>query len=457
MKAISSLLRVKLPGLHYRLEGPELLQGVLMIAVGLSTVPVLQETLGMSYSAALTVVAIAEAMGLLHVTFGDPVVPGWIASALPLVLVYLADYTVGLESIHALVALQLLVGLLFILLGATGLAHRLMKIIPGSLKAGILFGAAVEALSRIFEEGGYLAQYPLSVGAGAVVTMVVLFSNRFRIFKNRSRIVAELAKYGMLPGLLVAMAVGFVSGELPLPQLKWGLIPFDYGEVFRNFSVFGVGLPSVQSFLTALPTAVAIYIIAFGEIVTAEAVLDEANQARPEDKVPFSSNRTNVIAGIRNVILALFAPFTALAGPLWAAVTVSICERYKEGPKAMKTIFGGMGSFKLSTAVCVLLFPVASLLEPILPVALAVTLLVQGYACSYIAVEQVKSDKTAAGVAGIAGAVVHLVSLNAGLVVGIVGWLLLERTGKRSEKATVQAVDDSAAQAPIPVEEDAAS
>ena len=439
MKTISSLLRVKLPGLHYRLEGPELLQGVLMIAVGLSTVPVLQETLGMSYAAALTVVAIAEAMGLLHVTFGDPVVPGWIASALPLVLVYLADYTVGLESIHALVALQLLVGLLFILLGATGLAHRLMKIIPGSLKAGILFGAAVEALGRVFEEGGYLSQYPLSVGAGALVTMVVLFSNRFRIFKSRSRVVAELAKYGMLPGLLVAMAVGFVSGELPLPQLKWGLIPFDYGEVFRNFSVFGAGLPPVQSFLTALPTAVAIYIIAFGEIVTAEAVLDEANQARPADKVPFSSNRTNVIAGIRNVVLALFAPFTALAGPLWAAVTVSICERYKEGPKAMKTIFGGMGSFKLSTAVCVLLFPVASLLEPILPVALAVTLLVQGYACSYIAVEQVKSNKTAAGVAGIAGAVVHLVSLNAGLVVGIVGWLLLERTGKSAPADAVQA------------------
>ena len=58
MKKILSLLQVKLPVLHYRLEGPELLQGVLMIAVGLSTVPVLQETLGMSYSAALTAVAI---------------------------------------------------------------------------------------------------------------------------------------------------------------------------------------------------------------------------------------------------------------------------------------------------------------------------------------------------------------------------------------------------------------
>ena len=98
MKKFLSLLQVKLPILHYRLEGPELLQGVLMIAVGLSTVPVLQETLGMSYSAALTAVAIAEALGLLHVTFGDPVVPGWIASALPLVLVYMANYAVGIEA-----------------------------------------------------------------------------------------------------------------------------------------------------------------------------------------------------------------------------------------------------------------------------------------------------------------------------------------------------------------------
>jgi hypothetical protein len=40
-----------------------------------SAVPVLQETLGMSFNAAITAVAIAEALGLLHVLFGDPVVP----------------------------------------------------------------------------------------------------------------------------------------------------------------------------------------------------------------------------------------------------------------------------------------------------------------------------------------------------------------------------------------------
>jgi hypothetical protein len=76
-----SKAKIKLPFLHYKLEVPELLQGVLMIAVGLSAAPVLQETLGLSYETALTAVALAEAFGLLHVFFGDPVVPGWIASA----------------------------------------------------------------------------------------------------------------------------------------------------------------------------------------------------------------------------------------------------------------------------------------------------------------------------------------------------------------------------------------
>ena len=77
-----SKFKIKLPVIHYKLESAELLQAVLMIAVGFSAVPVLMETLGLSYGAAITAVALAEALGLLHVLFGDPVVPGWIASAL---------------------------------------------------------------------------------------------------------------------------------------------------------------------------------------------------------------------------------------------------------------------------------------------------------------------------------------------------------------------------------------
>lgn len=131
---------LRLPIIHYRLEVPELLQAILLIAVGLSAVPLLEETLGMTKEVALTVVAIAEILGVLHVTFGDPVVPGWIASALSLILVFLSGYAVGPDSVHAIIALQILVAFLFIILGVTGLAHRLVKIIPVSLKAGILLG-----------------------------------------------------------------------------------------------------------------------------------------------------------------------------------------------------------------------------------------------------------------------------------------------------------------------------
>ena len=44
-------LRKMLPFIHYKLELPELLQGILMIAVGLSAVPILEESLGFSYEA----------------------------------------------------------------------------------------------------------------------------------------------------------------------------------------------------------------------------------------------------------------------------------------------------------------------------------------------------------------------------------------------------------------------
>ncbi len=432
-----------LPFVHYKPELPEILQGVLMIAVGLSAVPVLQETLGLSYEAALTSVAIAEALGLLHVFFGDPVVPGWIASALSLVLVYLGGFTVGLESIHALIALQLSVSVIFLVLGITGLAHKLIACVPPSLKAGILLGAGIAALGRVFGGGGYLSQYPISVASGTVVALFVLFSVGFKNIKDKRRLFNEIGKYGMLPSLIVAMAAGFVSGELPLPTLKWGFIPFSFGELFKTASVFSIGFPSMSLILKAVPTALAVYIIAFGEIITAESVLDDCRQARPDEPLEFNANRTNIITGVRNLILSLFSPFTALAGPLWAAVTVSVGERYKEGRETMKSFYGGVGAFKLSTAVCVLLMPAASLLSPILPVALAITLVVQGFACSYIAVEQVKSDRIAAGTAGMTGATVYLAGLNWALVVGVVSYLLLEGgmgkvahcIGKRSGKS----------------------
>ncbi|MBN1626475.1 MAG: hypothetical protein JW944_08105 [Deltaproteobacteria bacterium] len=417
---------LRLPIMHYRLEIPELLQAILLIAVGLSAVPLLEETLGMTKEVALTVVAVAEILGVLHVTFGDPVVPGWVASALSLILVFLSGYAAGPDSIHAIIALQILVAFLFIILGVTGLAHRLMKIIPVSLKSGILLGAAFAAIDKVVKPGGYFEHYPVSIGAGGLVTFIVLFSMRFKVQKQKSRLLAQIGKYGMLPGLVVAMIVGPIMGEISFPDIEWGFIPLKFGELFKGYSVFSIGFPSMDFFISALPMAFAVYIIAFGEIITAEAVLKEAEAERPGEEIRYNSNGSNIISGVRNLLLALFAPFVPLAGPLWAAVSVSIGERYKEGKEAMQSIFSGMGTFKLFAAIFVLFLPVTSLCEPVLPIALAVTLLVQGIACSYIAIELVANDKTAAGIAGTTGAIIVTSGINWGLGAGLALCLLLE-------------------------------
>ena len=55
-----------------------------------------------------------------------------------------------------------------------------------------------------------------------------------------------------------------------------------------------------------------------------------------------------------------------------------------------------------------------------LPVALAITLAVQGFACSYIAIDQAKSDRVTAGIAGVIGAIIFILGLNEGLIIGLI-------------------------------------
>ena len=62
---------------------------------------------------------------------------------------------------------------------------------------------------------------------------------------------------------------------------------------------------------------------------------------------------------------SIIAPFPPLSGPLWVGMTVSVSMRYKEGKKAMKSLLGGMASFRLATFLSVLIIPVVSFFRPI--------------------------------------------------------------------------------------------
>ncbi|MCQ4691413.1 hypothetical protein NE575_19495, partial [Clostridium sp. SL.3.18] len=100
----------------------------------------------------------------------------------------------------------------------------------------------------------------------------------------------------------------------------------------------------------------------------------------------------NLISGLRNLILAIFAPFQPLSGPLWVGMTVSVAMRYREGKKAMKSLIGGMSSFRMATFLSMILVPIVSFMKPIMGVGSAITLLFQAYVCARIGMEYCKSN-----------------------------------------------------------------
>jgi hypothetical protein len=80
---------IRFPFIHYRLEVPDFAQGLIMCAVCLGIIPILQEYLGMPFEIAITIVILNGFLYTWHAHLGDPVVPGWITPAIPLLLLWL--------------------------------------------------------------------------------------------------------------------------------------------------------------------------------------------------------------------------------------------------------------------------------------------------------------------------------------------------------------------------------
>ena len=432
----AGIFKIRLPFVHYKWEMSETLQGILMCATCLGAIPILTETLGISFELAWSMVIINGILYSVHVLLGDPVVPGWITPGIPLYIAFLNDYAIGVERFHALIAMQLLVGIIFIVMGLSGAAGKLISVIPNSMKAGILLGAAVAAVTGEMRMGGRFGTFPISILVGGLIAYYILFSEGFRSLRKRNKLANAMGKYGMLPSIVIAIILGPIVGELPVPQVEIGTfikIPM-MGEMLSTVSPLGIGFPAVSMFISAIPMAIIAYIIAFGDFVTGGALIQEADVARQDEKIDFNSNRSNLISGFRNVILAIVAPYVTLAGPLWAAVTAAVSQRYQEGREAMDSIYGGMGTFRIVTLVAVALVPIVSLVQPVLPVALSLTLLVQGYVCARIAMNLCQSDLDR-GIAGVMGAVLATRGAAWGLAVGVILYIVLSDFHKAKEEA----------------------
>lgn len=418
---------IRLPFIHYRFEVADYTQGLIMCAVCLGIIPILTEYLGMPFEIAITIVILNGFLYLWHAHLGDPVVPGWITPAIPLLLLWLKTFPEGVPRLHALIAFEFELGLFSLLLGATGLATRFVNLVPDALKAGILLGAGVAAVRLVFEKGGRFDTFPWTITIAIGFAFYILFSNHFKTLRSKHVGFKYLSDLGLMPALLLAIVIAPLFGELPWPDIKWGFTIPQFTALFTQWTPFSdrVGFPPLSMYLDAAPLVAATYIVLFGELIQADALIDEAREFRHGDEnIHFDANRNNIIVGLRNITMSLIAPDASMCGPMWAAMQVVECERYKHGPEAMDSLFGGVGSFRWGTFTGYFFSPIVTLVKPILPIALSLTMLVQGYVAVRVGILKARTFNDL-GVAGIVGAV--LISRGAGyaFAVGIVLCLLI--------------------------------
>lgn len=435
--------KIRLPFIHYRWEIPETIQALVMFVIAMGMIPLLEQYLGLPYEVALAFVVVCGIGFMLPTLLGVPFVPGWITPAIPVVLLYLSDYEPGPEAIRALVALQLVVAFIFLFMAITRLGSKLVNNIPSSIKAGILLGAGIAAISGEISEGGRLYSTPISLGIGGLVTAYVLFSLSFRDWTEKHRWAKLIAGYGMVPGMLITMAIGWGMAEYPLPNVEWGVNVPDFGSIWA-YLPFSVGFPGMDLLMLAVPTAIIAYIIAFGDIIVGQSLIKRVDHLRPDEKIEVNVDRVHLITGIRNAIHAFFAPYPGLAGPLFTGVMATIAERYRYGRKAMDSIYSGASVFWIVGFIALFLLPLVTMFRPVLPIALSITLLITGYLCIAVAVEQI-NNATSMGVAGIMGVVLATHGAAWGLGAGLVLYFLIEYRGRK------KAADDT--QEPIEVED----
>jgi len=440
--------KIRLPFVHYRWEMPEMIQGFFMFVVGLAMIPLLENYLGMPYEAALAFTFVAGLCYILPAMLGVPLVPGWITPAIPVVLLYLKGFEPGPEAIQALFALQIEVAVIFFILGVTQWGSKLVDFIPNSLKSGVIIGAGMAALMGELKLGGRIDATPISLIVGAVISAYVLFSLSFKNVVDGNSFAKKIANFGMVPGMIIAMIVGWTVGEYPLPDIQWGITQPDF-SLMTEYLPFTVGFPNWDVFLLAIPTALIAYVIAFGDIIVGFSLVKRVDHIRVDEKIEESVDRVHLVTGLRNLIHAFFAPWPGLAGPLWTAAHATVAERYAMGRKSMESIYSGGGTFWISGLVALFALPLVTVFKPVLPIALSLTLILTAYICIMVGMEQLK-DSVERGVAGIVAVTLAMPDPKStvyAVIVGLVLYFLIERpsllgSDKRKENVLFEDSDD---------------
>ena len=312
-----------------------------------------------------------------------------------------------------------------------------------TLKDATVLGAGIAAIISVFEEGGRFHSFPISISVAVAVAFFLMYSRAFAELRQKAAGWRFLASLGILPAIFVAVFVAPLAGEAPWPDIEWGFSQPDFATLWSEYTVFGVGIPPAEMFLTAIPTVLAAYIVLFGDVLQANAVLKEADHVRTDEAVVYNPSRAHLLFGGRNALMSIIGPDVAMCGPLWAAMHVVIVERYKQGKKAMKSIFGGAGSFRWGSITGLLLLPITSFVEPILPVGLALTLIIQGFVSVRVGIMESQNQKDL-GIAGITAGVLATQGAAWGFAAGIIMVLVVRGKDmfKDQQDGTIRSLDE---------------
>jgi hypothetical protein len=412
-------------------------------ATGLAVVPLYQEYFGMSFETAVAM-SVVQSIWIYSafILFGDPYCPGWLTPALPLVLRDAIAFATVDERIDFVIAVLLLVGSIFLLFGMTGLGPAFLRAVPRALKAAIILGAGLSAIYGEFipRSGGRPSRmdaFTVSILVAVGVTLMLMFSVPLERWRARFRWFSLVASLGIAPGFFLAMVVGPWAGEISYAAFRdsfyspetgaWsfglGSVLFlpDFAGLWNGYSLFGRGIPGVEMFARALPIALAAYVIGFGDIITGTAILKDAAAKRPDEVIPINERRTHLSVGLRNLGIAFTAgPFFPLQGPLWTGATVVVAERYRRGREAMDSLYGGVFSYYFfGLPFFFFVAPLLELFRPVLDIALSLTLILTGFACSYVALSM-PQGRVERGLIVLIGVIIMHFSTLVGIGVGLV-------------------------------------
>jgi hypothetical protein len=450
LPSAGGVLKLRIPFVHYRIEYQDFIQGAILSCVPLGITAAMVKILGIPIEVAVLMVCINNFLYLLHTSFGDPSISGWITAGIPLYISYLTGFDAGPERIQALIALQILVGGIFLILGVTGITKIVIKHFPISMRSGILLGAGFASLMRVFNPAQpFMGKMPIAFSVAALGSFFILFSAKALRYRAQSNLFAWVAGFGIAPGFVLGYLTGLATGEISLPTGVFDrfLIAMPVGDMLSSFSAIGLGMPSGSQWIAGISLAVVAYVLAFGDILVLETMIEDCNNTRKDEKIVFEVSRNHIITAFRNLFQGVCLPFLPLCGPQWTGGQALVVNRFKHStPEQEPSYWGGATSIFWGMSLAMVFHPMVQIILPAKLIGFGLTLLIQGYLCIYLAFAMCTTN-VQRGIAGVMGAA--LVSANyvklwdspfwsgptIALIIGAILYFLLEHDGADKEEA----------------------